>query len=108
MSLGAFFIFLAGLGFWGFVRCTQPLLELHRRLFWVGSIGLVGLPAMIGSLQSTGLIQEVIWPLAAGLMAAEIGWKRAARKWPKLDPVLVRAEQAARNKKRRRKRPPSP
>ena len=102
--IGVGLTFFMALALWGVVRSQIVLTETHRRLFWVGTVALVVGPAL-SPYSTHDLVNNVIWPLAAGLMASEMLWQRYAAKVPFLKPQAPEPEPIKR-KRRKRKKPP--
>ena len=100
--IGVGLTFLMAFALWMLVRAHFVLTEWHRRAFWLGAFALVAGPAL-SPFGNHPLVENVVWPLAAGLMVAEMAWHRYANRFPFLNPAKP---EPVKRKRKKRKKPP--
>lgn len=105
--MGMFFIFFMAFVFWLLLRSLVALQEWQRRTMWVAVVALAVIPNMSQHLYASELTTNVIWPLAAGVMASEVFWQRFSRKLPFLRSFEEQPPPPPVKKKRRKKKPPT-
>lgn len=96
ITLALFLLCIVG---WMVFRLTIPLAELHRRIFWITVIALAVLPAFT-PVAKNPFVQDILWPLLAGLGAGEVLFGVIKKKFPSVGAAPLPAKKKSQRKKK--------